>query len=167
MGADSAGVGGLSLQTRLDRKIYRVGPMLLGFTTSYRMGKLLGHRLKVPDHDPRMATEKYMAIDFVDAVRQCLKDGGYAKKLNEVEEGGLFLVGYQGRIFEVESDYQVGEQQQLYAAVGCGFDLALGSLYTTSMIDGTYTPEDRIRLALEAAEMFSAGVRRPFIFETL
>ena len=166
MGADSAGVAGYALQGRVDPKLYRVGPMLLGFTSSFRMGQLLGHRLKVPDHDPRWAIEKYMAIDFVDAVRQCLKDGGFAKKLNEVEEGGTFLVAYMGRIFAVEGDYQVGEQHQPYAAVGCGFDLALGSLHTTAQIEGTWGPQDRLRMALEAAETFSAGVRRPFIFES-
>lgn len=38
MGADSAGVGGYSLQIRNDPKIYRVKDLLFGFTTSFRMG---------------------------------------------------------------------------------------------------------------------------------
>ncbi|MCW0032036.1 Ntn hydrolase family protein [Burkholderia pseudomallei] len=34
MGADSAAVGGWTVWDRLDPKIYRVGPFLIGFTTS-------------------------------------------------------------------------------------------------------------------------------------
>lgn len=165
MGADSAGVGGLSLQTRTDPKIYRVSSMLIGFTSSFRMGQLLGYKLKVPDHDPRYDAARYMATEFVDACRTCLKDGGFAGKKDDVETGGLFLVAYRQRIFEIDSDYQVGEQAQPYSSVGCGFDLALGSLYTSAgIIDD---PRVRIEKALEAAAAYSAGVRAPFIIEEL
>jgi ATP-dependent protease HslVU (ClpYQ) peptidase subunit len=163
MGADSAGVGGYSHQTRVDPKIYKVGQMLIGFTTSFRMGQLLGYRLTVPDHDPRVPIEKYMATAFVDAVRDCLKAGGYAAKDRETEQGGTFLVGYRGRLFRIDSDYQVGERLEPYDAVGCGEDLALGALYATS--DTPYDPEKRLQVALQAAASFSAGVRAPFIFE--
>lgn len=164
MGCDSAGVGGLSLQIRVDPKIYRVGPVLIGFTSSFRMGQLLGYSLKVPDHDPRMALEKYMATDFVNAVRTCLKEGGFARKKEEEESGGIFLVAIEGRLFEIESDYQVGERVEPFAACGCGVDLALGSLFTT---DESIEPKRRLELALLAAEAFSAGVRKPFVFQEL
>jgi len=47
-----------------------------------------------------------------------------------------------------------------YCAVGCGEDLALGSLHTTEGLN--WTPADRIKRALEAAEKFSSMVQRPF-----
>lgn len=165
MGADSAGVGGLYLQTRMDPKIYRVGATLIGFTTSFRMGQLLGYKLKIPDHDPRSDIAKFMATDFVDACRTCLKEGGYAAKKEEVETGGTFLVAYRGRIFEIESDYQCAERVDQYNAIGCGFDLALGSLFTSN--DTQWDPRARITRALEAAAAYSAGVRPPFIIEEL
>jgi ATP-dependent protease HslVU (ClpYQ) peptidase subunit len=163
MGADSAGVGGYALHLRADPKIYRNGPMLIGFTSSFRMGQLLGNSLKVPDHDPRTDTYKWMCTEFIDAVRECLKKGGYAKKENEVESGGTFLVGYQGRIFIVDSDHQVGEWLDEFTAVGCGADIAIGSLYSTPH----QQPQDRIELAIKAAERFSAGVRGPIRQQTL
>lgn len=163
MGADSAGIGGYALQLRADPKIYRNGPMLIGFTSSFRMGQLLGNSLKVPDHDPRTNTYKWMCIEFIDAVRECLKKGGYAKKDNEVEEGGVFLIGYQQQIYRIDSDYQVGEMLEDYTAVGCGADIALGSLYSTVHME----PAIRIRFAIEAAERFSAGVRGPIKQEVL
>ncbi len=160
MGADAAGVAGYSIRTRKDPKIYKVGPFLFGFTMSFRMGQLLGHAFTAPDRDPRIATDKWMSTVFIDAVRTCLKAGGWAKKENETEEGGTFLVGYEGRIFRIDSDYQVGESQLQYEAVGCGDDIAMGSLYTTHAMGGI-GPSARITTALCAAESFSAGVRGP------
>jgi len=43
------------------------------------------------------------------------------------EAGGTFLVGYRGRLFRVDSDYQVGESVNNYCAVGCGADLVRAS----------------------------------------
>lgn len=165
MGADSAGVAGTSLTQRADPKIYSVGTMVIGFTSSFRMGQLLGYKLKVPDHDPRMPAEKYMATEFIDACRTCLKEGGFAEKEKEAELGGTFLVAYKGRIFRIASDYQVGESVHPFESVGCGFDLALGALFATQ--DSALTPIERVTMALRAAETFSAGVRSPFIVETL
>lgn len=114
MGCDSAGVGGYSRSNRLDPKIYRVGEMLIGFTTSFRMGQLLGYSLTLPRHHADVPSETYMATEFINAVRACLKNGGWAEKEKEVERGGTFLVAYKGRIFGVQSDYQVAENAEPY-----------------------------------------------------
>jgi hypothetical protein len=99
-----------------------------------------------------------MVTSFVDAVRECLKVGGYAKKEHEVERGGVFLVGHRGRLFLVESDYQVGESLNGYEACGCAEQTIQGVFYATK---GT-APDKRMQLALCAAEHHSAGVRGPF-----
>ncbi|PFH29123.1 hypothetical protein [Burkholderia sp. JKS000303] len=161
MGADSAGVAGLTLWERADPKIYRVGPYLIGFTTSFRMGQLLGHSLKVPEQPDDVDTFAFMCTTFVDAVRKCLKEGGYAIRENEREAAGTFLCAYRGRIFRVEGDYQIGEGALNFDACGCGEEIALGSLYSTAGMD----PEQRVRTALCAAQRFSAGVREPFLIQ--
>jgi hypothetical protein len=163
MGGDSAGVAGLSLTVRGDQKVFRNGPMLFGFTTSFRMGQLLRYALKIPDHDPRIDTDTYMATTFVDAVRACLKSNGWASKKDECEQGGTFLVGYRGRLFCIESDYQVGVPLDSFHAVGCGDDIARGALFATEHLTG----RERVELALRAAERHSAGVRAPFYVESL
>lgn len=76
----------------------------------------------------------------------------------KAEVGGFFLVGFRGRLFAVESDYQVGEAVVSYQALGCGEQIARGSLFSSSHLDS----ERRVRLALEAAEAHSAGGRGPF-----
>lgn len=167
MGGDSAGVAGYDLHIRADQKVFKNESYLMGFTSSFRMGQLLRFKLKPPSRFKTDGTKKelyeYMVTDFVDAVRQCLKDGGYAEKRNDVEQGGTFLVGCEGRLFVIESDYQVAEMIDSYAAVGCGDTIALGVLYATK----GHPPEERIRVALEAAERYSAGVRGPFVVEKL
>jgi len=160
MGADSAGVAGLDLTVRADQKVFTNGDFLIGFTSSFRMGQLLRYAFDPPKYrEDEKDLYKYMVTDFVNAVRTCLKGGGYAQADKGEEIGGCFLVGVRGRLFQIESDYQVGESVQPYSAIGCGEDYALGVLSVTHTVD----PENRIRLALSSAEKFSAGVRSPFI----
>lgn len=158
MGGDSAGVDGYHLVTRKDTKVFRVGDFTLGFTTSFRMGQLLAHAFNPPKRHTDQDVYAYMVTTFIDGLRDCLKAGGWAKRDSEREVGGTFLVGYEGRLFQIEGDYQVGEPLSGYAACGCGCEVALGALYAT----GNMKPRDRVKVALQAAEAFSAGVRGPF-----
>jgi hypothetical protein len=158
MAGDSAGVGGWSLTVRADQKVFRNGPMIFGFTTSFRMGQVLRYALTVPFHDPSVDVEKYLSTTFIDAVRECLKTYGYAKKEHEVEEGGTFLIGFKGRLFRVCDDYQVGVPADGFDAVGCGDDVARGALFATAHLTG----QARADMVLNAAERCSADVRGPF-----
>lgn len=158
IGGDSAAVSGWDLTVRADAKVFKRGPFVMGFTTSFRMGQLLRYRLEIPKRPEGMALDEYMATLFVDASRQCLKDGGQAKRENEVEEGGSFLVGHEGRLFHVAADYQVGEAVDGFTAVGTGADSARGSLFASSL----RRPRPRVEQALAAAERFNAAVRGPF-----
>lgn len=158
IGADSAGLSGWHSVARKDEKVFRTGPFIMGFTTSFRMGQLLRYAFVPPDRREEEPVDRFMATTFIDAVRACLKAGGWAEKKNEKEECGTFLVGYAGRLFEVSDDYQVGESLCGYAAAGCGRELAMGSLYST---EGS-PARDRVLKALGAAAEFSGGVRPPF-----
>lgn len=161
IGGDSLGVGGYCKSVRADKKVFHRGPFVIGFTSSFRMGQILQHKLEVPEHKEGVDDYAYMVTEFVDAVRKCLKDAGFAKKLNEEETGGTFLVGYRGRLYEIEDDYQVAMFEDEYSAVGCGHDIAKGAMYAQPSFTH---PVERIRVALEAASRFSAGVGGPLHF---
>lgn len=165
MGADSAGSDSWTLVVLKDPKIYRVGEMLIGFTSSFRMGQLLGHSLSLPEHHADVPVEKYMTTIFADAVRSCLKTGGFAKKENEAEAGGTFLVAYRGRIFTVQDNYSAIENGRDFDACGSGFMLALGSLHSTAHWPKAIPPKQRVAMALDAAQEFCATVRGPMRFE--
>lgn len=159
MGGDSAGINGWSLTVRADEKVFTLGPFVMGFTTSFRMGQLLRYNLQVGPPAVGCEDERFMATTFIDAVRATLKSGGYSGMHDGQESGGEFLVGYKGRLYHVCSDYQVGRSATGYAAVGSGDRVALGALYATTQL----APDERIQIALDAAEQFSAGVRGPFV----
>lgn len=158
MGADSAGASGYNLSVRADTKVFENGPFLIGFTTSFRMGQLLQYAFQPPPHPEELGNHAYMVTTFVDAVRQCFKDGGFSEKQKEAEIGGTFLTAYRGKIYSIQEDYQVGESLDAFNAVGCGADIALGSLYSTM----AYDPFTRLKTALQAAERYSAGVCGPY-----
>lgn len=162
MGGDSAGVSHLSLEIRKNPKVFKNKDFVIGYTTSFRMGQLLQYAFTPPKRHPDEDLFEYMVTSFVDGVRETLKKGGFASKEDEVERGGNFIVGIEGRIFQIESDYQVSEIRDNFASCGCGYEIALGALYATEGED--QRPKDRLRVALEAAEHFSAGVRGPFSF---
>lgn len=163
LAGDSAGVGGWTLTVRADSKVFTNGPYIMGFTTSFRMGQLLRYALTPPE-PVQQDLDRFMVTTFVDSVRDCLKAGGYATKQNEAENGGNFLVGVNGRLFEICSDYQVGEPVDGYAAVGCGEDIAKGALHATEHLG--LPPHERLTMALQAAERHSAGVRGPYAHVT-
>ena len=165
IGGDSASVrtGQLSLVVRNDRKVFRNGDFVMGFTSSFRMGQLLAFNFNPPKRRVGIDVMAYMVTDFIDAARARMKDGGFARVKENTEEGGTFLVGYSGRLFHISDDFQVGESSHGFDACGCGDLIALGSLRSTR----TWTdPGARVKEALECAETFSAGVRAPFFFET-
>ncbi|MEV3995797.1 hypothetical protein ACIPJG_29405 [Streptomyces halstedii] len=160
LGADSAGVSGLQLTVRRDPKVFRNGPYVLGFTTSFRMGQLLRFAFEPPH--PTGDLDRFMVTTWTNALRACLKDGGYARKDSEQEQAGTFLVGIHGRLYSIWDDYQVAEHADDYAAVGCGDELALGALHATA--DLGLPPRRRLTAALAAADHHSAGVTGPYTY---
>jgi ATP-dependent protease HslVU (ClpYQ) peptidase subunit len=161
IGGDSAGVAGYVVHPRADTKVFTTGLYAFGFTTSFRMGQLIRWAWTPPE-PPAGDLDRFMATTFVDGVRDCLKAGGWASKENERESGGVFLVGVAGRLFFVDSDYQIGESAQGYDAVGSGDELALGALYATART--RLSPRSRLQVALEAAERFNGNVQGPFAY---
>jgi ATP-dependent protease HslVU (ClpYQ) peptidase subunit len=159
LAGDSAGCSGWNLIVRTDPKVFANGSYVMGFTTSFRMGQLLRYAFTPPEPDTA-DLHRFMCTAFTDALRQCLKDGGWAQKDKEQEEGGTFLVGTHGHLFIVNNDYQVAEPADSYAAVGCGGRYALGALHATE--GSKMAPQRRLDAALAAAERFSSGVRGPF-----
>lgn len=169
MGGDSAGVAGYALTVRKDPKVFLTGPFIIGFTSSFRMGQIL----RFGEHGKRLNDVKFirdlesisdpweaMVSEVVPWLRTAFEQGGFTHKDYGKEYGGCFLVGYRGRLFCVEGDFQVGESSHGFHAVGCGQEMALGSLYTSNQED--WSPDYRVRKALETAQEFSAGVRGPF-----
>lgn len=112
------------------------------------MGQLLRYAGTLPDPPKKMADlDGFMVTGFIDAVRTILTNGGYKQVKDGVEQGGTFLVGVRGRLYQVGSDFQVGRARAGYDACGSGYMVALGSLFSTRHL----LPAKRISTALMAA----------------
>ncbi len=162
MAGDSAGVSGWDLDVRADPKVFITGPFIMGFTTSFRMGQLLEFSLDVPEQGSKESDYKFMVTTFIDACRECFKEGGFTASKSSPEQGGEFLVGYRGKLYYIAGDFQVGIVKSKFDAVGCGSSYAKGCLHGTESLD--LTPRQRLTAALKAAERFSAGVRGPYTY---
>jgi ATP-dependent protease HslVU (ClpYQ) peptidase subunit len=161
LGGDSSGISGWDLNIRKDPKVFINGSFIIGGTTSYRMLQLLNFSFKPPEIKTDNIYE-YMCTDFVNAIRNCFKDGSYLQKETKGDEtGGTFLVAHNDRLFKIGCDFQVGETLNGMDSVGCGSSYALGSLYTTEKLN--MKPKDRVIKSLECATAFSCGVYKPFI----
>lgn len=167
MGGDSAAVSNRDTRIIEGKKVFKLGPFLIGYTDSFRMGQLLQYNLVVEDQKYAQIEddEEYLIKVFIPAVRKCLKDGGYVEINNNVESGGSFLVGYKGKVYVVQSDFLLLRYKDEYNAIGCGDRYALGSLATTFFLEDD--PEKRLDMALETASKFSNGVDAPFYIEIL
>ncbi len=164
IGGDSAGVGGLHIRKRSDVKVFQKENMLIGYTSSFRMGQLLRYKLNIPKQEANRTDYEYMCTSFIDAVRDCLKNNGYLSINNNKEEIGTFLVLYKSKVYRIDNDLQVGMYYENYDSCGCGECYALGAVHNLDKkLDGKII----VRKALETAEKFSAGVRRPFVIISL
>lgn len=141
------------------QKIFRSGKYLIGFIGSVRGGQTLypdyfkfpTNIMDVPDAIMNQFTEKGCLITS--------EQSTYLHACN-------FLIGYKGKLYEILVDFQMTEIEQ-YSAIGSGSTYAFGSLHTTEKMKDDFNPQMRMELALEAAETFSTGTRRPFYYEKL
>jgi ATP-dependent protease HslVU (ClpYQ) peptidase subunit len=167
MAGDSLGSNSsMTKVVRLDEKVFIVGDMLFGFTTSYRMGQILQYVMEPPERPEGITDMKYLVGHWIPALIETFNDSGYRGNKDEddhdeTRRGGDFLLGYRGVLYTIESDFQVGIPSEQYAATGCGQDLALGAVCAAKKA-GIKDPEAILTIALEAAEKHSAGVQRPF-----
>ncbi|ARC67313.1 hypothetical protein B14_200102 (plasmid) [Bacillus licheniformis] len=164
IGADSLGSSSYAKVTRKDKKVFKMKDsenMILGFTSSYRMGQLLmyANGLIDPRDEPNINHE-YLVTKFIPNVIKLFEDQGFIRNNSGEKTGGEFLVGYKDQLYKIQADFQVGQTDLNYDACGSGEDVALGSLYSTEGLN--LSPEERITQALRASSKHSVGVEAPY-----
>lgn len=163
LGVDSAAVQGWTRRPSQVSKVFRRGPFLIGYTTSFRMGQLLEHHLTVPAQKDTQTDMSFMVTLFIESVRVLLKEKGFTKIESNTEKGGQFLVAYRKHLYTIESDFQVGHMVEQFDAIGSGAEFALGAM---KALEKT-APMARVRKALEIAANYNMGVCGPFTIKTL
>jgi ATP-dependent protease HslVU (ClpYQ) peptidase subunit len=154
---DSVGSNHYTKAAYVTRKIFAVGDMLIGMTGSYRMGQILQYRLALPAATVDQNLETWLHVDFIDAVRNVLKENGYLKVENNEETSGTFLVVVAGRIFTVQNDLSLLESQDSFEACGSGEDYARATMNCLVGF-GVEDPALILTEAIEAATKYVPSV---------
>lgn len=179
IGADSQATSDHRTDVRADPKLFAREEhgerWVFGFTTSYRFGQLLRYELKIPTElsldaggYPEGDEVEFAGIVriLVPAMREVLKDGGYAKVEHNQEEGGCVMVAWRHRIYLIDSDFQVARSATGMNAIGAGGREARATLVATQGLryagDGL-TAEDRIFRAVETACMLNSACGPPIL----
>ena len=164
LGGDSIAIDGYSMEVRSTPKVFRRGAFLVGCAGSFRLADVIRYHFSPPKLPEKGPLHRFMAVDFVEALREACKARGIASIENNVEEvEAAVMVGVQGALFVIESDFHVGQPAPGFAAIGCGGQVALGALHATPALK----PRARLTTALAAAHAYNAGVRPPFQFVSL
>lgn len=164
IGADSAAVGGSTITQRATPKVFKNrfrggASFIAGFTTSFRMGDLIRFnefKATYSGEDPL----EFLVTKFVPELRKLFSSNGWMKEDDKREKGGTFLMGFQGELFTIDSDFQVAANGERYGACGSGEDYTLGALWALERYE-----EDALTqlvIALHAAEQHNVNVRGPF-----
>lgn len=176
MGGDSAVMSDDStvfIRSEVEPKVWIKEGILFGACGSPRLSQIIRWQMQVPRYHTTTPPFEYLTGPLASAMREALRDNG-ALVINEnrgaEEMDGSLLLGFCGKLYEIYSDFGVGEMENDYGAAGCAGPLAIGSLATTSITNAStatkasqfcLTPELRIDIALYVALRHSAGVRGP------
>lgn len=168
MGADSiaASESKKISTTEPSGKIFRKKDLIIGVAGSIKVMQVMRYVWSPPAYQKNMECMEYLVKVLAKSLRECLlehtfRDGSGTESDPNPDaslSGTEILIGHRGRLFIIESSYQVLESELSYDAVGAGGDYALGSLFSTV---GMPTKK-RIIKALEAAETFSPMVKGPY-----
>ncbi len=142
-------------------KIFVKDGLLFSFAGSFRMGQILRYRLKVPHTYNYSSKEEYMNTVFIDAVRICFEEGGFAHLVDGEETIGSFLVALGGEIFHVQEDLHVAQFVDGIYADGVGVDIARGFLMAEQQAGRSGL--ESMKSALETVGKTTSGVCGPYI----
>jgi ATP-dependent protease HslVU (ClpYQ) peptidase subunit len=164
MGCDSAAYDSDSTThfIKTGPKIFTIDDYIIGYSNSFRAGQILQYDFMPPIPDPKNLM-RTMVTDFISAIHNSYERNRFSVDEEKGEFADL-IVGVHGKIFTIESDFQVQEYTDNYAAIGSGYSFALGSLYSSK---GLKNPHSRIAKSLEAAAKYTGSVKPPFHYETL
>lgn len=167
IGCDSLGSNGYTKAVESQAKAFHhtvFKNIVMGSTSTFRHIDLLKYSDNLfPELDWYKGTNidhSYMVKTFIPNLITLFQNGIYSE--STTSKGGNFLLAVNDKLFEVQSDYSVLQPASGFAAVGCGYATAMGSLVTTTNHFKDLTPMEHIKYALESAEENCCGVQRPF-----
>lgn len=158
-GGDSC-VGGAHQRILGQPKVFKRSEFLFGASGFLRGLQLLAYTVEMPVITEGQDHMHFMINTLTPHMRKAFAEHGALKTekgLTNLSETA-FLVAFRGEIYYIGADSAVDKWTEGYGAIGSGSAYALGSLYSTQRM----LPENRIKLALDAASRYGDGVCPPY-----
>lgn len=152
-------------------KVFRVGEMAFGCSSSMRAAQILRHHLVLPERDEAMRDIDYLVRALVPAIRRCFEDNGHRPIASDDEDKNswatqaVILIGYRGAVYKIWGDYEIARPDEGIDAAGNGEEVAKGYLYAhLYVLTGSVSTSGKEMAlgALRAAEHFTNATRGPF-----
>lgn len=160
-GADSRAEDDCSGRILAQPKIWRSRDYLIGISGSIRASNIIKHTVTLPPA-PERSHHRHVVLTIVPAIREALRAAGYRTRTRSGSGGedsdADILIGFRGRVFVIDGEFQAQRAIGGFDAIGSGAGPALGALHATP----TLPPRARVLRALEAAELYGVGCRRPW-----
>jgi ATP-dependent protease HslVU (ClpYQ) peptidase subunit len=158
LGGDRAATSGNLNRTIIkDPKVFVKENIGFGVCGLPKVMDTLQYHIEIPVYNGENV-KTYLVSSVIPAIRSGLK----AMDCTVHHEGqdyfeGAMLVAFNGRLFELEANFQLVESSKGFNAVGSGAEPALGSLRATKG-----NPRTRLLQALQTSAENNAGVAPPF-----
>jgi ATP-dependent protease HslVU (ClpYQ) peptidase subunit len=156
IGGDLMGSNGFTKKVYPDTKVFVNGDFLFGYTSSFRMGQILQYNWEQPPRIEGMTDRQYLQLDVIESIRNCFEVYGIGEFKNGEHQGGNFLVGYKGCLYEMQDNFSILKNED-FAAVGSGGFHAEAVLKVLTE-DPNFDPYYVIQKAIEVASNFTTSV---------
>jgi ATP-dependent protease HslVU (ClpYQ) peptidase subunit len=158
LGADTQATGDNTIRRHHEPKVWRAAGMVFGLAGSPRERQIIQYATTIPPRSGKL--HAWLCTDFVAAIRRARRSSGYDEMDGDGTEcGPNMMIGVEGRLFVMYSDYQVSEFP-LGAAIGSAEDVALGAMFATR--GSKMAPRRRVEVALQAACTHDTYCSPPF-----
>lgn len=170
MAADSlAGGGGLCHACKTPKIIKKSAatnggsvPILIGYTSSFRMGDILRYVWEVPDFEG--GVNDWLVRRCIPSLRETFTDQGFMSQDAGRDVGGDFIIVADNRILLLQDDFSVIEPQEGYLSVGSGSLVATGAMWLESARSGS-TAQSIVMAGVGAAKAHTPDVGGDFVVE--
>lgn len=146
-------------------KVFNVGDFIIGYTSSFRMGQILQYSWIPPvrvigDEDD----DRYLFKSVIDSIKQCFENNGFGSKDSDTFKAGNFLIGWHGRLFEMQANMSLMEVED-FASVGSGCYHAIAAMKTMQHLDVFQDdPLKFLETALTVASSSVEGVSEEYTY---
>jgi ATP-dependent protease HslVU (ClpYQ) peptidase subunit len=127
------------------------------------MGQILQHKTELPNIPSKNVGDIHI-VSVVDAVSESLYKHHFTAEKDNRYSGGTFIIGWAGRLYVIESDFQYHRPAMNYCCVGAGDEYGMGAMHALSYLKGSDVHEHfHLLQAMRAASELNCFVAAPYI----